>query len=271
MFKAFAEIIKDHFSHRSQIMQLAKLRQKKAYKGSDFGWGWAFIKPAMYVLVFYFAISIGFKSSKDVVGIITPYFIWLTTGIIPWFYIRDMILGGAGSFIRNKYLVTRVQYPISTIPAIVSMSNITVHLILMGGVFVLAMFFGVKPSIYWLEIPFYTLMMILFATVWGLAAGLMTVLARDFFNFVSTLSTAIFWLSGILYDVHKMSSPTAQRMFMFNPVTFIVDGYRNAICRHIWFFDEPEKLVCFLIVFFVMLLLGVWLYKKLKKVIPDII
>lgn len=252
-------------------MKLALLRQKKTYKGSDFGWAWAFVRPTMYVLVFYFAISIGFKSSKDVEGIIAPYFIWLTAGLIPWFYIRDMILGGAASFMRNKYLVTRIQYPVSTIPAIVSMSNIMVHVILLGGVFVLALLFGVKPSIYWLQIPFYTMVMILFATIWGLATGLLTILARDFYNFLSTLSMAVFWLSGILFDVNKIDNPIAQRIFMFNPVTYIVEGYRNAFTRNIWFFDQGEKLGCFLIVTFVMLLLAVWLYKKLKKVLPDII
>ena len=271
MFGSLINIIKDHKEHWHQILHMSKVRRQRMYKGSDLGWIWAFAKPILYMCVFYFAISIGFKGAKDIQGIHTPYFIWLISGIVPWFYIRDMIMGGAGCFVRNKYLVNRMKYPSSTIPAIVSLSYFKLHVLLMCIVFVLALVFQVKPSVYWLQIPFYTFFMVLFSTIWGMATGLLTVITRDFFNLLGALGTAIFWLSGILFDIHGVKSHAMQTMFLFNPVTYIVEGYRDSICRGIWFFEKGPEFGCYMIVLFVFLFIAIWLYRKTENILPDII
>ena len=58
---------------------------------------------------------------------------------------------------------------------------------------------------------------------------------------------------------------------MFNPVTYLVEGYRNCFINKIWFWQEPEKLICFLIVFLVIMIFAIWAYKKLRKEIPDVL
>jgi len=58
---------------------------------------------------------------------------------------------------------------------------------------------------------------------------------------------------------------------MFNPVTYVVTGYRNIFIDKTWFFEEPKKLVCFIFVTVIMLILAMWAYKKLKKEIPDVL
>ena len=266
--RTLKEIIKDHIEYRRQLVQLAKADMKKAY-GGVLGMGWAIIRPAILIFVFWFAFSVGLRKGGDVEGY--PFFLWLIAGMIPWFYMRDMITGGAGSIRRYKYLVTKIKFPVSTIPTFVSMGNLATHaglVVLMIGIFLL---FGYRPTIYYLQIPLYMILMFLFFTAWGLFSGVLSSISRDFLNLVKSLTQALFWMSGILYDANGIGQQWIRNILLFNPVTIVVNGYRNALIYQKWFWEDWQQLVNFAIVYAVMLLLAVWVYRKLKKDIPDVL
>ncbi|MGN0715976.1 MAG: ABC transporter permease [Anaerovoracaceae bacterium] len=266
--RTLKEIIKDHIEYRRQLVQLAKADMKKAY-GGVLGMGWAIIRPAILIFVFWFAFSVGLRKGGDVEGY--PFFLWLIAGMIPWFYMRDMITGGAGSIRRYKYLVTKIKFPVSTIPTFVSMGNLATHaglVVLMIGIFLL---FGYRPTVYYLQIPLYMMLMFLFFTAWGLFSGVLSSISRDFLNLVKSLTQALFWMSGILYDANGIDQQWIRNILLFNPVTIVVNGYRNALIYHKWFWEDWQQLVNFAIVYAVMLLLAVWVYRKLKKDIPDVL
>lgn len=263
------EILKDHISYRRQLTKLAKADLKKTYSGAVLGWAWAIIRPAILIFVFWFAFTLGLRKGGDVDGY--PFFLWLIAGMIPWFYMRDMITGGANSIRRYKYLVTKIKFPISTIPTFISMANFVVHLGLMLVLTAIYAGFGYMPTIYYLQLPVYMLMMFMFFTVWGLFSGVLSAVSKDFLNLVKSLVQALFWLSGILYDATSISQDWIRAILLINPVTLIVNGYRNVLIKHVWFWENPNELVNFAIVFIVMAVLAVWAYKKLKKDIPDIL
>lgn len=266
--RTLKEIIKDHIEYRRQLVQLAKADMKKAY-GGVLGMGWAIIRPAILIFVFWFAFSVGLRKGGDVEGY--PFFLWLIAGMIPWFYMRDMITGGAGSIRRYKYLVTKIKFPVSTIPTFVSMGSLATHaglVVLMIGIFLL---FGYRPTIYYLQIPLYMILMFLFFTAWGLFSGVLSSISRDFLNLVKSLTQALFWMSGILYDANGIGQQWIRNILLFNPVTIVVNGYRNALIYQKWFWEDWQQLVNFTIVYAVMLLLAVWVYRKLKKDIPDVL
>ena len=264
------KIIKENIKNREQMWFLAKMHQKKQYKGSDFGAVWAFVKPTMYIVVFYVAISIGFKSSKAIDGLVCPYFVWLAIGMIAFFYMRDMILNGASCFRKYAVLVNKAVYPVSTLPTTVSVSYMLIHFGMLAIGIAICFVFGCFPSIYWIQIPFYMALMFVMAVFWSICTGLISAIFKDFYNFLQVINQAIFWLSAILFDVNSLS-PNQQKVFLFNPISYIVEGYRNARCRHIWFWEEPIKLVCFLGMLLLMIIIAVIMYKKLLKRIADVL
>ena len=271
VFKTLREIIKEHIDYRKQIISLAKIDSMKNFKGSAFGWLWAFVKPTMTIAVFWFAITIGFRGSKDIDGINCPYILWLVVGMIAWFYMRDMIFAGASCFRRYKYMVTKIKFPVSVISTFVSLSNIGPHLVLMAGVMILFICFGCMPTLYWIQFPFYVLMLFVFTVIWSLFTGLLSAISRDFHNMLKALVSAVFWLSGILFDINTIPYEWIRILFMFNPVTYIAEGYRNCFTRDIWFFEEWQKLLCFLGITIGLLMLTLWLYRQLRKEIPDVL
>ena len=265
----FIEIIKEHIAYRHQIFKLAVSDLKKTYRGTALGWLWAIVKPVVTVFVYWFAFTIGLRSGHAVHGV--PFFLWLVAGIIPWFYMSDMITGGTMAIRKYSYLVTKMKFPISTIPTFISISKFMVHIILMVIVIVLFAAAGFSPDIYLLQLPFYMLMSFIFFTLWALFASLISCISKDFSNLVKSITTAIFWLSGIIYNPNTIEIGWIKDILMFNPVTYIVTGYRNVFVDKVWFFDEPKKLICFCIMLVIMFILAMWAYKKLKKEIADVL
>lgn len=270
--KILKEIVSEHIRYKYQLRQLAKSDMKKQYSGSMIGIGWALIKPAIVIFVFWFALTFGLRTGSDKDG--HPFFLWLIAGMIPWFYMRDMITGGAMCIRKYKFLVNKIKYPVTTIPTIVSLSNLVPHIGLVAIMSLIFMAFGYWPTVYYLQLPLYTFMMFMFFQAWGLFAGTLSVVSKDFLNLVKSLTQAVFWMSGILYDIYdtnRVSNIWIRRLLMINPVTMIVNGYRNVFTKHIWFWERPKLLLYFLVVYSVMLLLGVLTYGRLRKDIPDML
>ena len=151
------------------------------------------------------------------------------------------------------------------------MANLVVHFGLMLVLLGIYIAFGYMPTVYWMQLPLYMLLMFLFFTVWGLFAGVLSSISKDFLNLVKSLVQALFWLSGILYDANSINVGWIRSILLFNPVTLIVNGYRNSLIKQVWFFEDPTELRNFAIVFVIMLVLALWAYKKLKKDIPDVL
>ena len=184
--KTLISIIKDHIAWRRQILKLAKADIIKTYKGAALGWLWAIAKPAVTIAVFYFAFSVGLKHGNPVNGY--PYFLWLIAGMMPWFYMRETLTMGAESIRRYKYLVTKIKYPISTIPTYVSISQFAVNFGLCIIMFIIYIFYGKMPDIYWIQLPVYMFMMWLFFTSWSLFAGMLSAMSKDFLNLVKAVT-----------------------------------------------------------------------------------
>lgn len=262
-------IIKDHITYKQQILKLAKADLIKTYRGAALGWAWAIIKPAVTIFVYWFTFEIGLRAGKDVNGY--PFFLWLIAGVIPWFYMSDMLTSGTETIRKYSYLVTKMKFPVSTIPTFVSISKFIVHLILVAIMILIFVLSGRMPTIYILQLPFYMLLMFIFFTIWSLFASLLSAMSKDFGNLVKSMVTAVFWLSGILWNPATIQVEWIRKLLMLNPVTFLTNGFRNCFINHVWFWEEPKRLMYFIIITIIMLALAIWTYKKLRKEIPDVL
>ena len=269
MIDIIKEIVSEHLHHRKQIAKLAKSDIIKTYTGAALGWMWAIIKPAVTIFVFYFAFSIGLKEGNPIEGY--PYFLWLIAGMIPWFYMRDMLTAGANSIRRYKFLVTKIKYPISTIPTFVSIAHLIMNMLLIVIMLIIFICYGKMPDIYWMQLPIYIVMMFLFFTAWALFAGMLSAISSDFLNLVKSITQAFFWLSGIMYDVNKINIDILREIMLFNPITIIANGFRNTLVYKTWFWETGDEMRNFLLVYAVMIIASLYMYKKLNKEIRDVL
>ena len=267
--KNLIKILKEHLEYRQQIFKLAKADLIKTYRGAALGWSWAIIKPAVTIFVYWFAFSIGLRAGRDVSGY--PFFLWLIAGTIPWFYMSDMLTAGTDSIRKYSYLVTKMKFPVSTIPTFVSISKLAVNLILIVIMIIIFCGFGFFPDIYYLQLIFYIFIGFIFWTIWALFASLLAAISKDFSNLVKSFVTAVFWLSGILWNAETITVPWIKKLLMLNPVTYLINGYRNCLINKIWFWEQPKRLMYFCIITLILLVLALWAYKEVRKEIPDVL
>jgi teichoic acid transport system permease protein len=284
--RTLIRIIKQHITWRRQLIKLAKADIIKTYSGSALGWAWAIIKPAVTIFVFWFAFGVGLRLASGNMENGYPFLLWLIAGLLPWFFMEEMITQGANSLRQYNYLVTKMRFPIATIPTFVGISKFYVHLFLTALVTLFFVGYGYKPDIYFLQLPIYMLCMVLFFIAWAQFASMLTCISKDFFNLVGAATQALFWLSGILYDVNTMNVPGWLKIFlMINPITFIANGYRNIFIYKVWIWDDHTTLwikslgidievypaFLFCVALLIMAALALWAYRKLYKEIPDVL
>ena len=267
--KTLKLVINEHITYHKQIGKLAKSDLIKTYRGSALGWAWAIIKPLVTIFVFWFAFSIGLRHGGDVDGY--PYILWLISGFLPWFFMSEMITQGAACIRKNRHMVTKMKFPISTIPTFTSLSKFVVHLVLFCIVTVIFCLFGFFPDVYYLQLPIYMLAMLLFFDFWALFSGMLSALSKDFQNLVNAFSTAIFWMSGIIYNVNSIHTDWIRILLNFNPVTVVANGYRHVFIDKTWFFEDQLGMIGYFTVLFVMIIGALWAYKRLYREIPDVL
>jgi teichoic acid transport system permease protein len=263
------EIIQEHRDYSRQVLQLAAADLIKTYRGSALGWMWAIIKPSVTIFVYWFAFAIGLRVSTSVNGF--PFSLWLISGILPWFYISEMLTQGSTTLKRYDYLVTKIRFPVSTISTFVSLSKLYVHIALAMLVVVIFIAFGYPIDVYYLQLPLYMAAMFLFFTVWSLFAAPLSAFSKDFANVVSSFVMALFWMSGVMWDINTIKTPWLTRLLMFNPVTFIATGYRNVFIYKRWFFEDRFALLAFGLSLLAMTALSLFTYHRLRRDIADVL
>ncbi len=278
MFYTLKEIFGNLGKWREQVGRLAVIDMQKTARGTALGWVWIFVKPAMYIMCFYFALEMGLKASRvsGLEGI--DYMIWLSAGIIPWFFVQRMLAGGSDVFRGYSYLVSKLKFPVALIPVFFQLSGMLVHLMLLACLLVAYFAAGGALDPYLLQLLLMLVLMYCFSVGWSLLISPLSALSRDVKNLIGALSTPIFWLSGVIFPISSVESDVVQTIMLFNPVTFIVSSYRQILSTPaaldgtktlIW--SDPVFFGCGVGVILLTIIAGCIVFARLHKDIPDVL
>ncbi len=270
MFGIIKEIFSDHLHNTNQILKMAKADLVKTYRGAALGWSWAVIKPCVTLLTYWVTFSFGLRAGAPVHGV--PFFLWLAIGIVPWFYMSEMLTQGTDSVRKYRYLVTKMKFPISLIPTFVSLSKLMINVVLLFVVMLFFWFSGFAPTVYYLQLPIILMFSFVFFTLWAQFSSLVAAISPDFSNLVKSFITPVFWLSGILWRADSFEgSKWIERFLNLNPVTFLVGGFRDAFVFNRWFWESPKKCMYFSCWVLILFALSLWAHSRLRKDIPDVL
>lgn len=268
MFETLKQIVSENWSMRKQIGSLAISDLVKTYRGSALGMVWLFARPAVYVFVFWFTLTLGMRSGKPVNDM--PYLLWLVTGIFPWFFMSAMIATGGSVYNRYSYLVNRIRFPLSVISTFYVMSLMIILVAEMAVVVAACLIFQVPITLHVLQVPLILILMFVFWTFYSIAMSPLSALSKDFSNLLRTLTTPLFWLSGIFFHLDSLPM-AAQAVMWFNPVAWFVQSMRDSFVYHVWIWEKPVQLAIFLVVFFAIILFALRNYRRLREEVPDVV
>ena len=265
-------LIGEIFRNRSLIWSLAKNDFKKRYAGSYLGAIWAMIQPVVTVAMYYVVFDIIFQSRSEAVAgdIPIPYVLFLTAGLVPWFYFSESLNHGTLALTEYSYLVKKVVFNIDILPVIKVIAATFIHIFFTLILLIMGCIYRYFPTIATLQIFYYGICTFMLSLAICYLTSAVVVFFKDLSQIIQIALQIGMWATPILWNIGRLS-PRAQFFVKLNPVCYIVNGYREALCNAGWFFDDVGYTIyfwCFTIVF---MLFGRLIFKKLKPHFADVL
>lgn len=267
MITEFIKFLKHIFTSKKLLFSLVKNDFKQQYLGSYLGFLWAFIQPVTMIFIMWFVFEIGFKT-KAVSTV--PFILWLSCGIIPWYFFAEGVSSGTHSIVGSSYLVKKVSFRVSLLPLVKIIAAFYVHLFFIVLLIIIFLLYGYTPSIYWLQLPYYILCM--FVLVLGISwlTSSINVFFKDISQFVAIVLQLMFWGTPIFWQINQIPIDY-QWILKLNPVFYIVEGYRNTFIDHVWFWETYKITPYFLLITLLLFILGAFTFKRLRPYFADVL
>ena len=256
------------FQNRHLIWKLAKNDFKKRYAGSYLGATWAMVQPVVTVALYYVVFERLNRGVSHVAD--EPYVLFLTAGLVPWFFFSEALNAGTNALREYDYLVKKVVFKISILPIIKIIAATFIHgffiiiLLLVGGLY------HYYPTIYTIQIFYYSACLFLLVLAICYTTCSIVVFFKDLSQIISILLQIGMWATPILWDINVLSEKW-QKILKINPLVYIVNGYRSAIYGREWFTQDFFSTVYFWMFTIVVFGIGTLVFKRLKVHFADVL
>ncbi len=256
------------FRYRSLLATLTSRELKARYRGSVLGYVWSLVNPLLLLVVYTFVFSKIFAARVEV----SPYGLFLATGVFPWLWLSASWVEGTSSLAANAGLIRKATFPAELLPIVSVLSNL-VHFAFALPVIVVAVFFFsgrgyeiggwsviVAPLIALIQLPL----------VAGLALGFAALNThfKDVKDLLANLLTLLFFMTPILYTLQDLASHRmVQWAVAHNPLTPFIRSYQEAI-----FFGRWPALGLWLemiVVGVAVWAIGAWIFDRLSDTLVE--
>ena len=256
------------WSEKKAILELSLNDFQSKFVGSLLGRVWAFIQPIVMMSLYWFVFQVGLKAGnvKDY-----PFILFLMSGLIPWFYVSEVMSSGTNVLLEYSYLVKKVLFNIEILPFIKLISSLFVHLFFICFIIVVCVLYGYYPSVYSLQLFYYLACSCVFLCGMVFFFSACNAFFRDISQLVNILLTVGIWVTPIMWIPDETMPVFLKMLFMMNPVYYIVDGYRDSLLANRWFWQKPGWTVYFWCVSILINVLAIKMFNKLKPHFADVV
>ena len=217
--------------------------------------------------IFWFVFQVGFKQ-KPVDNF--PFILWLVSGMFPWFYFAEGLSSGTDSIQRNSFLVKKVLFRVSLLPIIPLLSALVIHIFFIFFMFAMFLYYGYNPEIYWIQLIYYVFATSILLLGLSWLTSSIVIFFKDVGQLVAIVIQFGFWLTPIFWSL-KMVPERYQWIINLNPIAYIIDGYRNSMIYHKWFWEDIGFTFYFWVVTTIIFILGGATFKKLRPHFADVL
>ena len=268
-YEKFTTIPVELYQSRHLIWKLSKNDFRKRYAGSSMGALWALAQPvvtvAMYYIVFDKLMGGGGRGVEDV-----PFVLFLTAGLVPWFYFNEALNNGTNALREYDYLVKKVVFKISILPIIKVIAATFIHVFFVAVLLIVAALYGYYPTVYTTQILYYSACLFVFVLALCYATCAVVVFFKDLTQIIGIALQIGIWATPILWNIDSAPGEWVV-VLKLNPLVYIVNGYRSAIYERSWFFEDFFSTMYFWIVTVVLFGIGVAVFKRLKTHFADVL
>jgi homopolymeric O-antigen transport system permease protein len=266
MFRAVAQL----FRFRGLLATLTARELKARYRGSVLGFLWSLVNPLLLLAVYTFVFSVVFKPEAR--GDMSPYALFLVSGLFPWIWVSASALEGSMSLLTNSGLIRKAVFPAELLPMVSVLSNL-VHLLFALPIVIVAVAAGrilgfQVGGLSMLALPAILLLHLPMVSGLALGASALTVHFKDVRDLLANLLTLVFFLTPILYSLDSVRhlAPVWWAVRL-NPFTPFIQAYQSVLFRG----ELPEPLLWtqMALVSLVAWILGAGLFERLRETLVE--
>ncbi len=262
-------LLKEWINNKKLIVELAKNDFFMKYAGSYFGTIWAFAQPVVTVLIYTFVFQFAFHANPTDGNY--PYVLWLIAGLVPWFFFSEAVMSSATCFLEYSYLVKKVVFPVSVLPVIKVISAIFVHVFFVAFSFLMFCLMGKFPGIHFIQIIYYLVCLLLLVGGLAFVCSVIVPFFRDFQSMLSIALSVGIWFTPILWNLANINNKIITYIMYFNPLYYIVNGYRESFMNGYWFWQHPGLTLIFWTELIVIYVIGISSFYKMKPHFADVL
>ncbi|WP_296242798.1 ABC transporter permease [uncultured Faecalicoccus sp.] len=254
------QVWKDIYNYRELLKTNIKKDIRGKYKGSFLGILWSFLNPLLQVVVYW----IVFPFLMGRAGAVDNYLCYLVTGIIPWTFFTTVINQGTTSMIVNAGIIKKVYFP-REIPLISqALSGLINFFISCIIVVIFCVGTGEGISYHLILLPLIAVIQMILSLGISLILSAIEVYVQDTEYIVNFVLNMGFYATPILYNLDLLKgSGILYTLVSWNPVTLLVNAYRDIFMYHVW--PNAVQMIIVIIFSLIVLIIGYKIFKKLEK------
>lgn len=264
---SIVSFVKNICRSRRILFNLAKNDLKERYSGSVLGLAWSILQPLFTICVMWFVFSFGFRAVPidD-----APFILWLSAGMIPWFFLSDALISMSGCIVEKSFLVKKVVFNVSLLPIVKITSLIFIHLFFIGLLIGMFAVYGRYPSPVYLQVAYYLFAAVCFNVALAYITASLVVFSRDFGQLIGIIAQFLFWATPIFWNI-TLIPERYQWIFKLNPYHYIVSGYRDSFIYEKYFWQSPREAIIFWLITLAIGYTGINLFRKLRPHFADVL
>lgn len=266
-YDKFTTLPVELYQSRHLIWKLARNDFKKRYAGSYMGAVWAMVQPVVTVAMYYVVFEVVMPGTSRTQE--APFVLFLTAGLVPWFFFNEAWNNGTNALREYDYLVKKVVFKISILPVIKVIAATFIHAFFVVVLLIVAALYGYYPTVYTLQIFYYSACLFVFVLALSYTTCAIVVFFKDLSQIITIILQIGIWATPILWDINSLPSRWVT-IVKINPLVYIVEGYRSAVYRQEWFFQDFFSTMYFWIITVVLFGIGAAVFKRLKVHFADV-
>jgi lipopolysaccharide transport system permease protein len=256
---------KDLWRYRELFYFLAWRDILVRYKQTVIGIAWALIRPFLTMVVF--TVVFGQLAKLPSQG--APYPILVFSAMLPWQFFSNSLSECSNSLITNANLIAKVYFPRLVVPT----SAVVVSFVdfLISGMILLGLmaWYNFVPTWRILTLPLFICIAFAASMGAGLWLASLNVKYRDFRYIVPFIVQFGLYVSPVGFS-SSIVPEQWRLLYSLNPIVGVIDGFRWAILGGESKLYLPGFILSLGLVF-VMLVTGIWYFRKMERTFADVI
>jgi lipopolysaccharide transport system permease protein len=236
------------------------------YKQTVIGIAWAIVRPLLTMVVFTFVFS---KVARLPSPGSVPYALLVFAAMLPWQFFSTALSESSNSLIGNANLISKIYFPRLIIPAGAVITAFVDFLITIGLMAALMAWYHFAPDWRCLMLPFFIALGFGAAMGVGLWLCALNVQYRDFRYIVPFVVQFGLYISPVGFSSNIV--PEKWRLlYALNPMVGVIDGFRWCLLRGESGSSLSDLLIS-IVVTGLLVVSGIWYFRKMERTFADVI